>query len=549
MKQILTALCLLLCITAGAEIPPGYYSRLNGRTGADLKAACHEIIYPHSEVSSYTALPQYFARTDVYPGSNKWWDMYSNIPRYAPNFSGLNREHSFPKSWWGGDQDIPAYVDLFHLYPADGPANMAKSNYPMGVVATATFDNGVTRVGYPVTGLGGGASQVFEPDDEYKGDFARTYFYMVTCYSNLTWVPKYSWMLQSNAYPTLSPWAREMLLEWARQDPVSQKERDRNEQVYLVQNNRNPFIDFPQLFEYIWGRRTTEPFSTDIPDTPIGEPNLITPVQDMALDFGQVALGQSITSRLFFKGENCLSAFSLRVSGDNRTLFTLDSRIISASAVNSEAGYWLNVTYTPTSLGTHTARLVISDGGLEGSRGVQLIGECLPAPTLTAVKALEPTDITADSYTARWEAATEVVDYYIVTRTRYIDGLASSEEIEADGTHLVIDDFADSDYESYTVQSVRLGYRSPASNAITVQHASIDAVGADSEAALAVLSYQGYIRFVCAGTVGSVEIFDLSGREVLTLPSVTDNQTITLPRGVYLVRQRGSRRMLKAVSF
>lgn len=119
--------------------------------------------------------------------------------------------------------------------------------------ANPKFDNGVSKIGYPVSGQGGGAQYVYEPADEYKGDFARTYFYMVTCYQNLTW--NSTWMLQQNDYPTLNSWAVNLLLQWHRDDPVSQKEVDRNEVVYGYQNNRNPFIDFPDLAEYIWGNK------------------------------------------------------------------------------------------------------------------------------------------------------------------------------------------------------------------------------------------------------------------------------------------------------
>lgn len=177
-------------LAGSAAIPAGYYSSLKGKSGAELKTAVFQVINPHTTVSSYSNLPQYFQKTDVYPSSKQWWDMYSNVKRYAPSFSGLNREHAFPKSWWkqnGSVEYTPAYIDLNHLYPADGPANQAKSNYPLGVTGSnPKFDNGVSRIGYPVSGQGGGAQYVFEPADEYKGDFARAYFYVVTCYQNLT---------------------------------------------------------------------------------------------------------------------------------------------------------------------------------------------------------------------------------------------------------------------------------------------------------------------------------------------------------------------------
>lgn len=131
-----------------AAIPAGYYSSLKGKSESELKTALYRIINPHTLVSSYQNLPTYFQKTDVYPNSNRWWDMYSDIPLYAPSFKGLNREHSLPKSWWGGLTNIPAYTDLNHLYPSEAAANQAKSNYPLGkVVGSKRFDNGISLVG------------------------------------------------------------------------------------------------------------------------------------------------------------------------------------------------------------------------------------------------------------------------------------------------------------------------------------------------------------------------------------------------------------------
>ena len=199
--------------------------------------------------------------------------MYSNDPLYSPDFRGLNREHSLPKSWWGGSQSTPAYTDLNHLYPSEAAANQAKNNYPLGKVTGNTkFNNGVCKVGPGQNS--GGAQYVFEPADEYKGDFARTYFYMVTCYQNMSW--KYTYMCRDGVYPSLQQWAIDLLLQWHRADGVSQKELDRNEQVFLIQNNRNPFIDYPELAEYIWGNKKGQAFTTpDSPDEPGGESGVV----------------------------------------------------------------------------------------------------------------------------------------------------------------------------------------------------------------------------------------------------------------------------------
>lgn len=70
-------------------------------------------------------------------------------------------------------------------------------------------------------------------------------------------------MLDGTAYPALSRWALDLLLRWAKEDPVSQKETERNEAVWELQGNRNPFVDYPGLEQYVWGDKTAVAFSYD----------------------------------------------------------------------------------------------------------------------------------------------------------------------------------------------------------------------------------------------------------------------------------------------
>lgn len=534
-RSVISVLSIFIGLSAYAEIPAGYYTSLNGKKEGELKTAVHNVIRNLTKISSYSDLPRYFQTTDVYPGSRRWWDMYSDITLYAPSFSGLNREHSFPKSWWGGLTDVNAYVDLNHLYPSEAKANMAKSNYPLGEVDrsySVKFENGVTTVGYPVTGQGGGAQFVFEPADEYKGDFARTYFYMVTCYQDLTW--KYSYMVQQNLYPTLNNWSVNMLLKWHRDDPVSQKELDRNEAVYKFQNNRNPFIDYPDLAEYIWGNKKGETFSSSSASTPGGDPNLITPVQDMSLDFGQVAIGKSVTSQLFFRGENLSGSLDIVLYKGDKEMFSLPSSSINATLVNRADGYLLNITYTPTATGSHQTKLIVSEGGIDGSRGIYLTGECLDVPVLGKCTATAATDVTSDSYVANWTSpAEDVVDYYVVTRTRYVNGTATQEEVVAEENYLEVEDFNASDRESYSVQSVRLGYRSEPSNVVFVDHSGIS--GVETDRPLAVVALEGAVRFICGGVHTGCRIYDVSGKLVMMLPEINHNMDVRLPLGVYFI--------------
>ena len=254
--------------------PFAYYQKANGKKGAQLKTALCGIIYNRTK-ESYDGLLEAYKKSDV-RSDGKIWDMYSNITSYNPGNTGgnskegagYNREHSFPASWFGDKN--PMKSDLNHVYPTDAFINNMRSNMPFGETKnpTKTSANGFSKVGpcsYP-----GYSGKVFEPNDEYKGDFARTYFYMVTCYEEKLsdWYKNNSStpvtaVLDGNAYPGLKTWQLEMLMKWAKNDPVSEKEIARNNAVYEYQTNRNPFIDYPGLEEYIWGTMTTTAFSYD----------------------------------------------------------------------------------------------------------------------------------------------------------------------------------------------------------------------------------------------------------------------------------------------
>jgi hypothetical protein len=409
-----------------------------------------------------------------------------------------------------------------------------------------TFDNGVTKVGYPVSGQGGGAQKVFEPADEYKGDFARTYFYMATCYQDYSW--NYTYMVTSNTYPTLNTWSINLLLKWSREDPVSDKETARNEAVYLIQNNRNPFIDFPELAEYIWGNKKGQAFSTSAQSEPTGTPTLITPVQGMSLDLGEVALGQTATANLFFKGEYLSAPIELTVYTGDKDKFSIPTQTIAANLVNASDGYWLKVTYKPTEVGQHTSRLLISGGGMSGSRGISLSGECLDVPTLSTPTALAADNIQSDSYCANWSVpADEKVDYYVVTRTKYVNGSATEEEIIAEESGIEIEGFSQSDRESYSVQSVRLGYRSAMSNVIFVEHSGV--TGVETDLPMVIAPIQGGFRFVSNVTHTGVKIYDMSGRVAKTIDQVNGSTEVFLPTGVYMITSDNNHRPVKAVVY
>lgn len=244
----------------GGNIPAGYYASAEGLTGTALQSALHLIIDNHTNIG-YDSLWNAFYTTDDLPNS-KVWDIYSDVPGGTPPYiytlgvdeggsaagegAGYNREHTWPTSWFG---DIsPMNTDLFQVYPTDIYVNNRRGNYPYGEVGAATWTslNG-SKLGtcvYP-----GYSGTVFEPIDEYKGDVARNYFYMSTRYygEDASWPG--SPMVDG---AVLLPWAEALLLEWNALDPVSQKEIDRNEAIYAIQHNRNPFIDRPDFVQKVF---------------------------------------------------------------------------------------------------------------------------------------------------------------------------------------------------------------------------------------------------------------------------------------------------------
>ncbi|MCK5846578.1 MAG: endonuclease [Bacteroidales bacterium] len=260
MIKYIIYLVFLISSISIAQIPPNYYDTAIGKKGDIMKQALHNIIDNHT-VISYSQIWTSCQTTDK-KSNGKVWDMYSDIPGGTPpyeytfvsdqcgNYSGegscYNREHSFPKSWFNNAN--PMSTDIFHIYPTDGYVNGRRSNYPFGEVGNATWtsQNG-SKLGPNTTS--GYSGTVFEPIDEYKGDFARTYFYMATRYYG----EDGSWSgspMVNGAEP--KPWALSLLYQWHLQDTVSTKEIDRNNAVYGIQNNRNPFIDHPQWVDSVW---------------------------------------------------------------------------------------------------------------------------------------------------------------------------------------------------------------------------------------------------------------------------------------------------------
>jgi len=242
-------------------IPAGYYDSAEGLAGDDLRAALHEIIDDHT-VLTYTYSWTAFQTTDDKP-NGKVWDMYSDIPGGTPPYeytfvvdqggiggvegTGYNREHAWPSSWSGGEL-LPKYSDLHTIYPTDNYVNNQRGSDPYGEVDSPTWTslNGCKRGNCTYPGYSGIA---FEPIDEYKGDFARTFFYVTVRYYTEDGAWSTSAMTDG---ADILPWAVNMLIDWHQEDPVDRKELERNGTVYGMQSNRNPFIDRPEFVDLMY---------------------------------------------------------------------------------------------------------------------------------------------------------------------------------------------------------------------------------------------------------------------------------------------------------
>ena len=266
---------LLVSLCSYAQPPAGYYDDANGLSGYALKNALETIIdadddsngQPFHDITvTYSDLWTLYETSDV-RGDGKVWEMYSDCDFTfvvdqdtgtggSTECDKFNREHSFPRSWFGDDSGHPIFNDPFHVIPSDKKVNAERGNLAFGEVASATYTslNG-SQIGS--SSIAGPTGNVFEPADEFKGDLARGIFYIAVRYQDdiASWEANDTdgdSMLDGSSNKVFEQWALEMLYNWHINDPVSAKETQRNEAIFAHQDNRNPFIDNPQYIEDIW---------------------------------------------------------------------------------------------------------------------------------------------------------------------------------------------------------------------------------------------------------------------------------------------------------
>jgi len=253
---------------AWAQGPNGsgtYYQNANGKKGAALKTTMGDIIRPHTDIG-YGGLWEAYKQTDTRSDGyvRDWYSKttnYRHITDKAGSYSKegdcYNREHTVPQSWF--NESSPMKADIVHVVPTDGYVNNRRSNYPFAEVANIDYksNQGYCKLGSCKSE--GFSGTVFEPNDEIKGDIARIYFYMATCY----YTQCGNWSGGIFTSSGMVDWEMNVMKAWSKQDPVDDVEIARNNAVQEVQGNRNPFVDYPGLEDYIWGDMTDVAFSYD----------------------------------------------------------------------------------------------------------------------------------------------------------------------------------------------------------------------------------------------------------------------------------------------
>lgn len=428
-SRIFSLIIILLSAQLTWAVDASYYSSASGKTGSTLRDALYTItsVGP-ANGHNYNNLWTAYKTTDVYPtghaNAGKIWDMYSDClftaggsgsggqcGQYSNVCDCYNREHSLPKSWFSNAN--PAYYDMGHIVPTDGKVNGERSNYMFGEVSGGeTWGTGKLGTSKSITTTNtiknnGGSittslsSTAFEPADKYKGDFARMYMYMVIRYKpgnsdnvNLAASGDGQKMFNStDTYYGLTEYSIALLLKWHRQDPVSQKEIDRNNGMETVQGNRNPFIDYPILAEYLWGKYYNETFNTssatgsfeegftvDESDGDGASSAAKITISTTEVDFGKQNKNSSTQKTFTITGSNLSSSITIAKSGTNQNLFTITPTSIT-TGYNSTKN--ITITYTPgTNTGTHSATLTISSNGAT-SKSVTLSGKCTTVYTAT----------------------------------------------------------------------------------------------------------------------------------------------------------------------
>lgn len=388
-RRLLLQTVLMLVVTCcWAQGPNGsgtYYKKADGKSGEALRTAMFAIINDGKNDITYDGLLEAYKTTDVRE-DGYLRDWYSNTTNYViggdkENASykkegdGYNREHTVPQSWFG--KQSPMVSDLVHVVPTDGYVNNRRSDYPFGEVSNITYqsNNGYCKLGSCKTA--GYSGRVFEPNDEIKGDLARIYFYMATCYKDKIG----NWSGGVFTSDGLIGWTYDMLIRWSQADPVNEVEIARNNAVQttvittkkgkkIKQGNRNPFVDYPGLEDYIWGDKKDVPFSYD--NYSGGEQNYVArPV--ITPDAGSYYESVEVSISCATEGASIYYMLNGEDASEQSTLYTEPFTINELGAYTVKAVAILDGNRSAQAEATYT---ITEQGGQGGGEGGEIPADC-----------------------------------------------------------------------------------------------------------------------------------------------------------------------------
>lgn len=403
-KFYLTNLLLILSLAVYAQTSfTSYYSDIDGLKKENLKLALGQILVNHT-TRSYDQLKTDYKSVYVVTGTKEQvYDLYCDKV-YNYSSGGWNREHTVANSYWGGTR-IAAYSDLFSVIPSETTSNSRKSNYPPSELASVKYDTGRIKIGNAVSGQGNGYAYSWEPYDEFKGDFARIIMYVATCYYNISWNSQCPFTKET--WPSMDAWLYKLMLKWHNQDPVCEKEIEINDAVYDIQHNRNPFIDYPILADYIWGDLTTATFDleTAVPHQHYNgdQPTTAFSINTTEIDMGEITVGE--------ENEVSFTVTPLQPADDITISTTIGQLSDTKIAKSSTSATEIFLTYTPTEEGEFSGKVTVTDG--KSVRTITITGNAIKKDTPTP-----PSGTTCNLFVkVETEPADWVGTYLIVYKT------------------------------------------------------------------------------------------------------------------------------------
>ena len=437
--------CAIVFFFSTVLLAQGTYYNSIDTSSTSFVSELSALIYPHTKISydQFDETNVVFVSRDTTGGQKVVSCVYSGQNYvYTPPFAWttFSREHTWCYSWMPtyGSTSGKEYSDQHHLFPTNqNNANGVRSNHPLGNVVTVTSSYLAGKYGQNASG-----HNVYEPRDSHKGDAARALFYMAICYNGVDgkdWSFNY---LNNTTLPALSEAAQnvDLLVQWHNQDPPDQWEKDRNEYIYSIQGNRNPFIDHPEYVSIIDFNTLTKKTSPVVNDSLPARGKFITITsQNFSYSQNFNALNTSSTNVTWTDTTTVSGWYSNKTTYAAGTGSSTTGGLYSFGSTNSSDRSLGSVSSGASGTIQYAVRFKNSIGASIASVTVQYVGEqWRDGGNITAQKIVAEYKINADSITnpGVWTPVTQL-DFTtpIATSTpRALDGNLSENKITKTAT-------------------------------------------------------------------------------------------------------------------